>query len=37
LGTTLTADWGYDHSKEILDTNVLGLIDSWINQGAEKE
>jgi hypothetical protein len=36
LGSTLTADWGYDHSKEVLDSNVLSLIDSWINAGAEE-
>jgi hypothetical protein len=36
LGTSLTANWGYDHSKEVLDQNVLSLIDSWINAGAEE-
>jgi hypothetical protein len=34
LGSSLTSTWGYDHSKEVLDANVLSLIDSWINAGA---
>jgi hypothetical protein len=36
LGSSLTSTWGYDHSKEVLDANVLSMIDSWINAGAAK-
>jgi hypothetical protein len=36
LGSSLTSTWGYDHSKEVLDANVLSLIDSWINAGASE-
>jgi hypothetical protein len=34
LGSSLTSTWRYDHSKEVLDANVLSLISSWINAGA---
>ncbi len=36
LGSQLTATWGYDHSKEVLNSLVLDLIDSWINAGANE-
>jgi hypothetical protein len=36
LGSQLTATWGYDHSKEVLSSLVLDMIDTWINAGAEE-
>ena len=36
LNTTISSDWGYDHSKEILSLTTLTLIDDWIDNGAQK-
>ena len=36
LNTTISSTWGYDHSKEILSSPILTLIDDWINNGAQE-
>ena len=36
LNTTISSDWGYDHSKEVLSYSTLDLIDDWIDNGAQK-
>jgi hypothetical protein len=36
LNTTISSTWGYDHSKEIVSSPILTLIDDWINNGAQE-
>lgn len=36
LNTTLSESWGYDHSKEVLSSELLGVIDQWIDNGAQE-
>ena len=33
---TISSTWGYDHSKEIVSSPILTLIDDWINNGAQE-
>lgn len=36
LSTTMSESWGYDHSKEVLSSELLGVIDKWIDSGAQE-
>lgn len=36
MNTTISSTWGYDHSKEIVSSPILTLIDDWINNGAQE-
>lgn len=38
LSSSLSAggSWGYNHTGEVTDSNILGMIRSWIDNGAEE-
>lgn len=38
LSSSLSADggWGYNHTGEVTDSNILGIIRSWIDNGSEE-
>lgn len=38
LSSSLSSEggWGYNHASEVTDSNVLGIIRSWIDNGAEE-
>ncbi len=38
LSSSLSIDggWGYNHTGEVTDSNILGMIRSWIDNGAEE-
>lgn len=36
LSTDISASWGIDHSQMVTSSNILTLIDNWIDDGAQE-
>lgn len=36
LATNISAEWNYDHTKEVLSDEWLDVLEDWINNGANK-
>lgn len=37
LSSDITASWHYNHQSEVTSTDILLLINNWINNGAKKQ
>ena len=36
LNTNISSSWGIDHSQMVTSSNILTLIDNWIDDGAQE-